>query len=307
VRRESALILLSYASIYIVWGSTYFFIKMAVSTIPPFYVVGMRFLFGGILFMLLSVITGKLKKFPSFREIISACILGVFLLIIGNGLISIAEKEVDSYFVALVIACTPIIVAFFNRVLFRMRIALIRLIGILIGVTGVGFLLYDGQSLSSSFSPGVIMVITGVCSWGFATSIGHRLKTHPDSLVNSGIQMLFAGVVSFIIVSINNPPLPQIFHQFSNESIIGVTYLAVVGSMAFSAYSFLIAHEPSIRIVSYSLVNPLIAVFLGLIVGDETPAPYLWVGFPFILAGLAFMLYGEIILKKLNTLLKINK
>jgi len=303
VRRESALVLLSYAAIYIVWGSTYFFIKMAVNTIPPFYVVGLRFSFGGILFLLLSILTGKIKKLPRLREVVSACILGTFLLVIGNGLISIAEKEVDSYFVALVIACTPIIVAFFNRVLFNMRIELLRVVGILIGVTGVGFLLYDGHSLSSSFTPGVIMVIAGVCSWGFATSIGHRLKTHPDSMVNSSIQMLFAGIVSFIIVSINHPPLYRMFNQFSVESIIGVAYLAVIGSLAFSAYSFLIAHEPSIRVVSYSLVNPIIAVILGLVVGDETPAPFLWMGLPFILTGLGLMLYGNILLKKIKEML----
>ena len=296
MKKVSLMIIICYAAIYLVWGSTYFFIKIAVETIPPFYIIGFRFLFGGSLFLIISLITGRLKPLPKITEILSSILLGTLLLIGGNGLITIAEKEVDSYLVALIIASTPLIVAFFNRFIFRIRISIIRIIGILIGVSGVGLLLYDGHSLASSLKPEIIMVIGGLLSWGFATSLGHRMEVPGDNFVNSGIQMLFVGVVSIIGVSISHPPLAEIYRYFSLRSLIGVLYLAVVGSLAFGAYNYLISHEPSIRIVSYSFVNPIIAVLLGFFIGDEKAVPFLIVGLPFILCGLFLMLYGEHVL-----------
>jgi len=293
MKKESLIILSCYAAIYIVWGSTYFFIKMAVETIPPFYVVGFRFLFGGVIFLLIALATGRLKTLPSLREAGAALLLGSLLLLGGNGLVTMAEQSVDSYVTALMIATTPIVIAFFNRVLFKMRVSIVRLAGILTGIVGVGLLLYDGRSVSTSFSAGVLMVYGGVLAWGFATSLGHRMDVPQDPFVNSGMQMLFAGVVSLAGVSAYREPLALLAPSFSRASVLGLLYLATLGSLAFSAYSYLLRHEPSIRIVSYSLVNPIIAVFLGLVIGDEQRVPYLFIGTPFILVGLFFMLYGD--------------
>ncbi|MGQ9617249.1 MAG: EamA family transporter [Spirochaetota bacterium] len=298
--KESILIFLSYGTIYIVWGSTYFFIRMAVQTIPPFYVVGFRFVFGGVFFMILSLITGRLKTLPSLKEVLATLILSTLLLLGGNGLVTIAEQELSSYLTALIIATTPIVIAVFNRVLFKMGVSGIRLFGILIGIAGVGFLLYDGQSILTSLKPGVLMVWGGTLSWGFATSIGHRVSVPKDNFVNSGIQMLFAGIVSLVGVTLSHQPLPHLYKSFSFSSMVGVAYLAVVGSLAFGAYNYLIAHEPSIRIVSYSLVNPVIAVLLGILIGNEEATPYLLIGLPFVLTGLFFMLYGEYLLKRIG-------
>lgn len=298
--KESILIFLSYGTIYIVWGSTYFFIRMAVQTIPPFYVVGFRFVFGGVFFMIFSLITGRLKTIPRLKEVLATLILSTLLLLGGNGLVTIAEQELSSYLTALIIATTPIVIAVFNRVLFKMGVSGIRLFGILIGIAGVGFLLYDGQSVLTSLNPAVLMVWGGTLSWGFATSIGHRVSVPKDNFVNSGIQMLFAGIVSLVGVTLSHQPLPHLYKSFSFSSMVGVAYLAVVGSLAFGAYNYLIAHEPSIRIVSYSLVNPVIAVLLGILIGNEEATPYLLIGLPFILIGLFFMLYGEHFLRRIG-------
>jgi drug/metabolite transporter (DMT)-like permease len=139
VKKGSAMVIACYLTIYFVWGSTYFFIKMAVETIPPFYVLGFRFLIGGILFFVVSLAGGRMKPFPKAREILSALVLGTLLLLVANGLVTVAEKQISSYIVALVLASTPIFVAFFNRCIFKMPISPIRLAGILIGVIGVGF------------------------------------------------------------------------------------------------------------------------------------------------------------------------
>jgi drug/metabolite transporter (DMT)-like permease len=293
LRRQKILIIACYVTLYVVWGSTYFFIKMAVEAIPPFYVVGLRFIGGSALLFGLATIGGRLKARPTLRQVLASLLIGALLLVGGNGLITIAEQEVDSYLAALIIASTPMVVAFFDRVLLKKRISPINLVGIGVGIAGVTFLLYDGNSLAGSFSPSILLVVAGVGCWGLGTSLGHRLRGYPDPLVNSGIQMLSIGVACMAGASLVYPPLPQVLAAAPLRSELAVLYLATMGTLAFAAYTYLIAHEPAIQVVSYSLVNPVIATLLGLVVGDESPVPLLALGLPLVLIGVALMLYGE--------------
>jgi drug/metabolite transporter (DMT)-like permease len=297
VKKPSFKIVLSYLAIYIVWGSTYLFIKMGVETMPPFYLVGFRFFLAGIAFLMLAFATGKLCTFPSRTDLFSALLLGVFLLLLGNGLVSVAEKSVDSYLAALTIAATPFCVALFNWVLFREKLAGFRFFGMLCGLLGVALILYNGKNVLSSFTPGIITVVTGLLFWALATSIGHKVKVHPNTLVNSGLQMTFAGLIALILSGFLYKPLVAVLPGVSIRSWIGAGYLTVFGGAAFFCYSYLIKHEPSIRIVSYAIINPLIAVMLGLLFAKEKATPLLWVGFPLILASLGLMLYGGVIVR----------
>jgi drug/metabolite transporter (DMT)-like permease len=291
-KNHSIKIALSYLAIYIVWGSTYLFIRMGVETMPPFYLVGFRFFLGGIAFLLLSLVTGKLRSFPSGAEMFSALFLGVFLLLLGNGLVSVAERSVDSYLAALTIAATPFCVALFNWTIFREKLAIFRFIGMVCGMSGVMLILYNGKSVASSFTSGIIVVIAGLLCWGLATSLGHKMKVHANTLVNSGLQMTFAGAIALILSGFLYQPVGTMASAVSVRSWIGCGYLTVFGGAAFFCYSYLIKHEPSIRIVSYAIINPLIAVLLGLLFAREKATPLLWVGFPLILASLALILYG---------------
>lgn len=288
----SVKIVLSYLVIYIVWGSTYFFIKMGVETMPPFYLVGLRFLFGGLGFLGISVITGQLRSIPSKQEMLSALFLGSFLLLLGNGFVSLAERSVDSYLAALFIASTPFCVAMFNGIIFKEKLPLFRLFGMFSGIAGVGVILYNGSNIMTSITSGVGLIFLGLLCWSLATSVGHKMKVHPDNLVNSGMQMLFAGILGTVFANIIYPPLPALIPGITARSWIGLAYLTVFGATAFYCYSYLIKNEPSIRIVSYSIVNPVIAVVLGILIGNEKPAPFLLLGFPLVLFGLVLMMYG---------------
>ncbi|HOJ78669.1 MAG TPA: EamA family transporter [Bacillota bacterium] len=297
MRKESLLIVLSYLTIYIVWGSTYFFIKMAVATIPSFYVVGFRWLIGGIALLIYSWLSGRIKPWPTAKELLASLILGTLLLIGGNGLVTIAEKRVDSYFAALVLAATPITVALFDRVLLKKQISLIKLGGIVLGLIGVAALLYNGKSILGSFTADVILILTGMTLWSLGTSLGHKIHTPKDVFVNSSIQMIFVGLISLIWAYFETPNAS--FTDFTSSSIFGLAYLTIFGSLAFCAYNHLLLHEPAIRITSYSYINPVIAVVLGLLVGAEKPVPFLMFGLPLILMGLILMLYGELLMNKL--------
>ena len=291
--RDALLLIICYATVYVVWGSTYFFIRQAVLTIPPFYVLGLRWTVGGVLLLLFALATGRLKTLPTVREILSSLVLGFFLLLVGNGLISWAEQKIDSYIAALLAASTPILVASFDRFLLKKRLTLLRVAGIVGGFLGVVVLLYNGRSIRSSLDVSVIVGLAGVLSWSFATSLGHRFPVHGDNLVNSGIQMLFVGVASLAGSLLFGKTPSAVIDGASVLSMLSVLYLAVIGAIAFAAYTFLVSREPASRVVSYALVNPVIALLLGLGLGSESATPYLWIGVPLVLLALVLMLYGE--------------
>lgn len=299
--RNLSLIIFNYLMVYIVWGSTYFFIKIAVTSIPPFHVIALRFFAGGLFFLLIILLTGRLKQLPTIKESLSSAFLGVMLLLGGTGLVTTAEKKVDSYLAALVISTTPVAVAFFDRLLLKKRLSVLSITGIIIGVSGVGMLLYNGHSMVQSLSPEIALVIIALTSWSFATSLGHILKTPSDIFVNSCIQMLSVGTICFFILFMIKPSIIDAFPAYSIKSLLSVAVLSIVGSLAFLSYTFLIHNEPAIRVVSYAFVNPLIAVLLGIAIGKEKPVPLLVPGIVLILTGLFQMLYGDLLFKVIKS------
>ncbi|MBN1758117.1 MAG: EamA family transporter [Chitinispirillaceae bacterium] len=297
-KKRLSLTLLCYATVYLVWGGTYLFIRLAVQTIPPFHVVGIRFLSGGILILFFCLVSRRIKRLPTLREIAASVFLGTFLLIGGNGLVTLAEKKVDSHLAALIISSTPLGVALFDLLLFRKKLSFVRWLGILSGICGVAVLLFNGSSFGIYLSPEILLVICALASWSFATSLGHRIKVYPDVFVNSGIQMTFVGGICLLLVQSIHPLSPVHFTSFSRSSLIGLSYLIIAGSTAFAAYNYLIKNEPAIRVTSYAFVNPIIALFLGIVVAGETPKPFLLPGVILILPGLFAMLYGDALLRK---------
>jgi len=299
MKRNVPAIIASYLTVYVVWGSTYLAISWAVETIPPYWLVGTRFLFSARAFLGSALAQGKL--FPiTWKNLLSAAFMGVFLLVLGNGLVSVGEMEVDSYLAAIIISSTPLVVALFNRVLFKERLSLIRTLAMILGLAGVGILLYEGGSGSFRLNPGIIFVIAGFLAWAFATAVGHKLPIHPNNLANSGLQMAIAGLIAIVVSLFAYRPVPEILPEVTALSWIGLAYLATIGSLAFYAYSYLLKHEPSNRIVSYAIVNPLIAVLLGIALGGEKPVAFLLPGMVAILAALFLMLYGDALIERLK-------
>ena len=293
MKRRPALIAACYATIYIVWGSTYYFIRQSVATIPPVWVMSIRWTIGGTLLLAIAAARGGLSRLPSARNVLSALLLGILLLLLGNGGITVAERGVDSYIAVLLASSTPIFVAVFDAALLRKRLTPARVLGVAVGFIGVAVLLYNGHSLGSSLNLSVLIGVGGVASWGLATSLGHRFPVSGDNTLNSGIQMLFVGIISIVIGLVTGPSPASFIGSMSGASLFGVLYLGVVGSAAFSAYTYLVAVEPAERLVSYALVNPLIALAIGLGLAGEAPMPFLQYGVPLAILGIALMFYGE--------------
>lgn len=297
MKRETGLVLLSYAMVYLVWGSTYFFIKASVATIPASFVVAWRFLVGAVILAAIAAARGGFSPFPRPAELAGSALIGVLLLLMGNGLITAAELSIPSWMASIVIACMPIYVSFYNFLLYRTTISPLRLVGAVAGVAGVAVILYDGSSLGGSFGPGTLLAVAGALSWGFGTSVAKALPKAKDVFASTAVQMAAAAAVSFGIGVANGGHPVRALAEATPWSLFSLAYLAILGSLTLVAYNHLLVVEPSFRISSYSLVNPVIAVFLGLASG-EAAAPFLAFGLPPVLLGLALMLYGDLLVAK---------
>jgi drug/metabolite transporter (DMT)-like permease len=289
-------VILSYALVYIVWGSTYFFIKLAVTTIPPMYVVGFRFMFGGIgLIAYTLIVNAKNVKgiIPGKRQILFSVVIGMLLLVGGNGMVSVGEKKVDSYIAALIISTVPIVVLVLDRFLLGKRLLPFSVLGAIVGITGTWLLLNKGDGFVPNVNVYTVVLFVAVVSWALGTTLSKKLSLPGDVILNTGIQSLVAGVFSIVLWNFFQPLSTLSIKSISAQSWFSLAYLTIIGSVAFCAYSFLLKHEPNHRVVTYSLVNPVIAVLIGLYIGKEATVPYLIPSCVLILTGLFFLFYGE--------------
>jgi drug/metabolite transporter (DMT)-like permease len=168
-----------------------------------------------------------------------------------------------------------------------------------VGVAGVTLVLVNGSSIDTAFGPAILLAIAGALAWGFGTSIAKSLPKPADVLVSTSIQMLVAGIAALILGALSGVNLPAAIAAASPWSLFSLGYLALLGSLTLVAYNHLLVVEPSFRVSSYSLVNPLIAVVLGLAAGEKT-SPYFAIGTPLVLTGLVAILYGDAIREKLR-------
>ena len=287
------MVILSYIAIYLIWGSTFFFIASAVETIPPAWILAIRWSLGGLFFLIFSLIKSRGKLIASGKNILSSVLIGILLLIGGNGLITIAEKTIDSYVTALMISMVPLVVSLFNFLLFKIRITSLQVTGVITGFFGVSLLLYNGEVSSFEFNLPILLIIMGTISWALGTSLGAKLKVSDNVFLNSSLQMLTAGFFSLLSALYTTKDIRATFRTFSDESVFALIYLIIFGSLAIGAFNNLLRKEPSIRLTSYTLVNPVIATLLGIFFGGEAVRSLLFGGLPLILMGLGILLYGE--------------
>lgn len=285
------LVILSYLSIYTIWSSTFLFISLAVQTISPAWLVGIRFLFSGLVFFLFPILAGQIKSFPTWKEILSSVFLGFFLLVMGNGLVTVAEHEVPSYMAALIIATVPILASLWKLILFREKLSWIKWLGMVIGLGGVVLIVLPGGTGSLEISPLLFLVFLAVLGWSFGTSMGSHLPSHKNPFFNVGMQMLFASVFAVVygLITEGNP-IPNLAGA-SALSLWSLAFLTIFGGLAIAGFNYLIKVEPISRVTSYAMVNPPLATLLGIFVIGETATAYLWWGIPLILLGLYLTIF----------------
>ncbi|OHD14734.1 MAG: hypothetical protein A2Z96_02970 [Spirochaetes bacterium GWB1_48_6] len=292
MKTRSPLILPAYLAVYIIWGTTYFFIAQAVETMSPAWVLTLRFLTAGTGLLIFSLLSGQVPKPPTKPQVFTALFYGFFLLILGNGIVTVAEQRVDSYMAALILAAQPINTTLFDFLLNKNKPTWIKVAGMVLGLGGVGILLYHPEA-NPQYSFSILLVLVALVAFGFGSTAGARMEHHPSLTFHSSLQMLFAGFVALGFTFFDPIPAFTAFSQFSLSSWIATGLLVVLGTLGILAFNYLIPREPSHRLSTYAFVNPVIAVLLGIFIGGEIPVPFLIPGLLTILLGLALVLYGD--------------
>jgi len=258
------------AIVYVVWGSTYLAIRIAVregSGFTPFMMGAMRVLAAGAILILLGLITRQRLKINR-KELLILFGSGLLLWSGGNGLVMWGEQHADSAVAALTIASTPIWVAIIESIIDRKIPSLLLIGALLVGTAGVIVLtmplILSGVS-AEIFS--VAVLVLAALSWSLGTVFQSRNRVNLAPVVSSGYQSLFGGVGFVVMAIIFNEPLPHPIPQ----AWVAWAYLVIFGSIiAFTSFVQVLKLLPVNIVTTYSYVNPIIAVILGsLILGEK--------------------------------------
>jgi drug/metabolite transporter (DMT)-like permease len=262
-------VVLSFISIYLIWGSTYLAIRYAVETIPPLYTAGIRHLTAGII-LLFWCLAKRLR--PTWAQVRASIIIGAFFFLGGHGSLHWAEQKVPSGLASLLIACEPILVFLLLAVAAKKwRSNATLLAGIALGFAGVGLLM--GRSALTA-GPGVFIgslaILFGALSWsvGIVYSRRSHLSGHPLllttlSLLAGSLQLLLVGTIAGEYHGFS-------FASVSRRSWLSLAYLILFGSVvAFTAYNWLLEHYSPTLVATHTYINPIVAVFLGWLFARE--------------------------------------
>jgi drug/metabolite transporter (DMT)-like permease len=255
--------------VYIVWGSTYLAIRVMVQTMPPLLSGGTRHVVAGvIIFGLLLVWRGRRAFRLRRSEVIGGGIVGLLLLLGGNGLVVLGEREVPSGLTALIVAVVPLCVVVL-RWLFRERIATGTIFGVVAGFAGVAILIVPEGVNGRVDVLSMLMIVGAAISWSIGSYFSKRLDMPYDPLASTGVQMLVGGVGLLVTGALTGETVQP--DKFSLESLLSLAYLITFGSvLAYTAYTWALIHASVSRVSTYAYVNPVVAVFLGAVLLHET-------------------------------------
>jgi drug/metabolite transporter (DMT)-like permease len=272
---NASLVLLAYAAVYLIWGSTFFAIRVAIESIPPLLLPALRHLSVGIVFYPIFRYTSAEK--PNLFQWRTAIVTGCLLLFVGNGAVSWAEKIVPSGIAALLVATVSLWMVLADW----LRPGGVRpvprvLIGLLLGFAGLA-LLVGPKNLGGSerINPlGTLILVIASLAWALG-SIYSRHHPLPNSPLLGVAMQCLAGGTALVIAAMLSGELRG-FHwaQVTHKSWIALLYLSVFGSaVGFSAYVYLLKHSAPTRVATYAFVNPVVALFLGWYLGGEPLTP----------------------------------
>jgi drug/metabolite transporter (DMT)-like permease len=266
-----AQIFAAFASIYLIWGSTYLAIRYAVETIPPFIMGGIRFLISGALLYLWARYRGAPR--PTRIHWRNAVIAGGFLLLGGNGAVVWAEQFVPSGLTALLVSILPFWLVIIEWVRPpRRRPSGAVLVGLVLGFVGIIVLVGpSGVGGHGDVRPiGALVLILGSLSWAIGSFWSRDAQLPESGLLTTGMEMLGGGVLLLIVGTLAGEFSHFDVHGISNASAVGLLYLITFGSLlGFTSYIWLLDKVSPARLGTYAYINPIVAVLLGWAIAGE--------------------------------------
>ena len=291
-----AKIWLALIAVYIVWGSTYLAIRFAVQTIPPFIMAGTRFLIPGAILYAWRRLAGDVR--PTRQQWRSAAIVGLFLLLGGNGAVTWAEQRVASGVTALIVGSAP---------LWMVLIDALRpggerpnwqtTIGVLIGLAGIALLVgpaeFSGSQLQMD-TPGVAMLLLAALLWAVGSLYSRNAQLPSSPLLGTGMEMLAGGAGLYLAGTLTGEWGRLDLAAIAPSSLLGLGYLIAFGSLVgFVAYTWLLRVAPTPLVATYAYVNPLIAIFMGNLLAKEALTPRLIIAALVIVSAVALINTGR--------------
>ena len=263
-------------TLWVVWGTTYLGIRLAVDTIPPFIMVAARFGTAGVLLVAFVALRerGDLRP-PSRVELRDSLILGALLVAIGNGLVGFGEQTIATGVAALFIALMPAWAAALARIIFGERLPTLAIIGIVIGIVGIAILSWPVNGQIALEPVGLVALLLAPIGWALGSLYSQKRAVLPrQPLLATGYQMIGGALVGLVIAGLSGELASFQPAAVTDRSILAMVYLTVVGSLiGYTTYGWLLRFAPISRVTTYAYVNPIVAVVLGSIILNEPISP----------------------------------
>lgn len=292
-KHPKLLVLLAFAAIYVIWGSTYLAILLAIKTIPPFFMAGTRFLIAGLILLVWALLKGE--QIPDKKSILKISLAGVLMLAVGNALLAWVEQYMESGLAAILVATVPLWFVLLDKKQWNYHFTNKQIIiGLIVGFAGV-ILLFAGKGSADLFNSkmkiiSLIVLLVAEIGWTIGSLYSKYQKIQGSTLMKVAIQMVAASIVIFIGGFSLNEQTGFVISNISWESIGALAYLVIMGSLvAYMAYIWLLSIRPASLVGTYAYVNPVVAVFLGWLIADEHVNIQKLIGLVVIIAGLVIV------------------
>ncbi len=252
----------------VIWGTTFLGIRVAVETIPPWFVTSIRQGLAGLIMMTILLFKKELK-WIGWESLKHQLVPSVLMIVIANGFTTIAEQTLPSGLASVTSALSPILI-FLGSILFGLqKVSLRGLIGVIIGFSGVVFIFKDGLAsfLDVNYKTGMIFMGCAIVAWAAGT-IYTKTHANKSSNITLSYQFTMASAIQLVLASVFSPN-PDV-NSWSSKSVFAALYLSVFGSViAFFCYNYALKHVTAVQVSILSYVNTIIAVFLGWLLLDE--------------------------------------
>jgi drug/metabolite transporter (DMT)-like permease len=282
-------VVLAFAAIYILWGSTYLAIRIAVQQVPPLFAAGARFFLAGTL--LYAVMRFYRRPAPTAKEWGSLAVIGLLMFVVTYGAVFWAEQYVPSGFTSVLEATLPLITIGFEVFVFRQqRFRWSLLVSIVVGFVGVLLLLmHNAQHVP--ILP-CIAIFGGGAAWSLGAVLTRSLPLPRSKGITAGAEMLLGGAILLILSASAGEMHP--FPHLSAKAVGALLYLVVAGSLVgFSAFVWLLGRMPATRVASHAYINPVVAVALGYFLAGEVVTPRMLLGTALIVGSVALILVKD--------------
>jgi len=257
-------------AVYIVWGSTYLAIRLAIETLPPFLMAGVRFVIAGVVLYAWARWRGASR--PTRSHWLAAAIVGGLMLLGGNGGVTWAEQRVPSGLTAVLIATVPLWIALLEWLQGGARPTARAAVGLMMGLAGIALLVSPGELAGAKGIDlvGAAVLLVASLSWAIGSLYSRHARLSPSPLLATAMEMLSGGVLLLLAELVTGQASDLDPSRISLQSILALLYLIVFGSLvAFTAYVWLLRVTIPAHAATYAYVNPIVAVFLGWALGGE--------------------------------------